>query len=300
MALSNPRSIYGIHSVAPYNTTSGEFYGILKVLGDSSLNLSGELTSLNGGSSPFPFAVEQGLITTEVNLVFREYPNFVFELFLGKAPTVNAAEASGSTTALANKTGTSVFDATTGAATVTVEAGNEADVKFEKYLLLATSATEVDVYAGSDVDFARGTDLTYQNDLLKITATALTVPDTGGTVSIPGTGLEITGGSGTVAFVSGDSAIFSSRPVNQGSIDVVIGGSSDVFPEFGAIMLANQRGDGAMFEVDMFRMKAVGLPIGLAENAYGEVSVTAQGFRDSCRNGVFSIRTVEIASSVCV
>jgi hypothetical protein len=299
MALSNPRSIYGIHSVAPYNTSSGEFYGILKVLGDSSLNLSGELNALNGGSSPYPYAVEQGVITTEVNLVFREYPDFVFELFLGKAPTSNAAEASGSTTALVNKTGTSVFNGTTGIATITVESGDEADVKFTKYAVVAASATTVDLYAGSDVDFARGTDLDYQNDLLKITTSPLTVADSGGTTSIPGTGLEITGGSGTVAMTSGDTAVFSSRPVNQGSMDVVIGGSSDVFPEFGAIMLANQRGNGAMFEVDMFRMKAVGLPIGLAENAYGEVSVAAQGFRDSCRNGVFSIRTVEIASSVC-
>lgn len=293
MALSNPRNIFGIHSVAPYNTTSGEFYGILKVLGDSTLNLTGELISLNGGSSKFPYAVEDGLITTEINLVAREYPDFVFELFLGKAPTSNAAEASGSASGLANKSGTSVVDATTGVASVSVEAGQEADVKFSKYVIKAVSATTVDVYAGSDVDFARGDDLSYEDDLLKVTASPLTVPGTGGTVSIPNTGLEITGGSGSIAFTADDTAIFSSRPINSGSIDVTIGGSADVFPEFGAILLSKQRGNGEMFEVDVFRAKAVGLPIGLAENAFGEWTVTAQAFRDSARNGVLSIRTVQ-------
>jgi hypothetical protein len=291
MPLSNPRSIFGVHSVAPYNRTTREYHGILRVLGSSSLSLSGELISLNGGSSKYPFAVEDGLITAELSLTFREYPDFVFELFLGKAVTSNAAEAGGAvSSALANVVGTSVLNATTGIASVGI--ATAADVKFAKYVVKAVTSTTVDVYAASDVDFARGTDLTYDDDLLAITASALTVPGTGGTVAIPSTGLEFTGGSGSISMTADDTAVFETRPINTGSIDVTIGASTDVFPEFGAVVLAKQRGNGQMMEVDLFRVKAVGLPLGFDENAFSEASVTAQAFQDTSRGGVFSVRHV--------
>lgn len=294
MALSNPRSFFGVHSVAPYDRTTREYKGILKVLGSSSLNFSGELIPLNGGSAKFPFHVEDGLITAELALTFREYPDFVFELFLGKAPTSNSAESGGSVTTIANASGTSVVNATTGIASVGVESGQEADLKFSQYVVKAVSATTVDVFASSDIDFARGDDLTYQDDNLKIVASALTIPGTGSTVSIPNTGLEFTGGSGSIALTADDTATFSSRPINSGSTDVTIGAGSDTFPEFGAIVLAKQRGNGEMVEFDLFRVKAVGLPIGLDENAWSEASVTAQAFQDTTRGGVFSMRHVEI------
>ena len=293
MALSNPRSFFGVHSVAPYDQTTREFKGILKVLGSSSLNFTGEVIPLNGGSSKFPFHVEDGLITAELALTFREYPDFVFELFLGRAVTSNAAEANGSVTTIADVSGTSVVDATTGIASVGIESGQEADVKFAKYIVKAITATTVDVFASSDIDFARGDDLEYENDLLKITASPLTIPDSGATVSIPNTGLEFTGGSGTVAMTADDTAEFSSRPANSGSIDVTIGAGSDTFPEFGAIVLAKQRGNGQMVEFDLFRVKAVGLPIGLTENEWSEASVTAQAFQDTSRGGVYQMRFVD-------
>lgn len=293
MALSNPRSFFGVHSVAPYDQTTREFKGILKVLGSSSLNFSGEVIPLNGGSSKFPFHVEDGLITAELALTFREYPDFVFELFLGKAPTSNSAESGGSVTTAANVNGTSAIDATTGIASVDIESGQEADLKFAKYIIKVVSATTVDIYASSDIDFARGDDLEYQDDLLKITASPLTVPDTGGTVSVPNTGLELTGGSGTVAMTADDTAEFSTRPINSGSRDVTIGAGSDTFPEFGSIVLAKQRGNGQMVEFDLFRVKVVGLPIGLTENEWSEASVTAQAFQDTSRGGVFSMRFVD-------
>lgn len=288
MALSNPRSIFGVHSAAPYNISTKEYYGILKVLGSSSLNFSGELVPLNGGSSKFPFHVEDGLITAELNLVFREYPDFVFELFLGKAVTSNAAETSGSVTTITDVFGGSVVGST-GIASVGLKSGSSADVKFGKYIVKAASSTTVDVYSASDIDFARGTDLTFQNDLLKITASALSIT-TGGVVEIPGTGLELTGGAGTIGMTTGHTAEFSSRPINSGSVDVTIGGGSDTFPEFGAIVVAKQRGNGQMIEFDLFRCKGVGLPIGMEENTWSEASVTAQCFQDSTRGGVFSMR----------
>ena len=292
MALSNPRSIFGVHSVTPYNVSTGEFYGTMKVLQSSSLSLSGELINLNGGSSKYPWAVEDGLITSELSLSFSQYDDFLFELMLGKAPTSNAAEATGSVTALTNKNGTSVVEATTGIASVGVTSGDSADLKFTKYVVKVTNAAsdEVTVYAASDVDFQRGTDGSYTSDLLDI-GTAI-IPGTGGTVALADYGIEFTGGSGTIAMIDGDTAEFSVRPPNTESMDVVIGGAGDVFPEWGAIVMAQKRGTGEMFEIDLYRVKAVGLPIGFTTNEWSNAEITAQAFYDSTRNGVMSIRHI--------
>ena len=74
-------------------------------------------------------------------------------------------------------------------------------------------------------------------------------------------------------------------------MEVTIGGSSDVFPEFGAIMMASQRGNGEMFEIDAFRCKGSGLPLGLQEKAFGESEVAVKAFYDSAKNGVAKIKS---------
>lgn len=291
MSLSEPRVFFGVHSVAPYSRSTGLPFGIAKVLASSSLAVSGELVKLNGGSNKWPWAIEDGLLTAEISLNFREYPDFAFELFLGKAPTVNAAEASGSATALTNKNGVSTVDATTGIATVGVKAGSEADLKFTSFIVKVVSPTTVDVYATSDLDFARGADKEFENDALKITASPLTIVAST-PVEVPGYGVELTGGSGAIAMVADDTAEFSVRPPNTKSTDVVIGATTDFRPEFGMIAMAAQRSDGSMVEFDMYRCKAVGLPIGLNENAFSEAEVTAEAFYDSVKNAVFKMRHV--------
>ena len=98
------RNFFGIHSVTPYNRdTYVPYGGSLKVLESSSLSLTGETIDLLGGSSKYPWASEDGSITAEMALSFSEFPDFVFELFLGNAPTTNAAEASGSVGTITNK-----------------------------------------------------------------------------------------------------------------------------------------------------------------------------------------------------
>ena len=295
MALSNPRSIFGVHSFSPYNINTGEFYGTVKVLDSSSLSLSGVTIDLNGGSSKYPWAVEDGLITSELSLSFSQYEDFLFEIFMGKSPTANAAEASGSITTLVDKSGV-VVNATTGIASIGLKSGSAADLKFAKYVVKVVSGTTVDVYMSSDADITRGADGEMQNDLLKITVSPLTVADAGGATEVPGFGIEILGGSGTVdletAGAVGDTAIFSVRPPNSKSMDVVIGGTSDIVPEFGAIIMAQSRGNGEMFEVDCYRCKGIGLPIGFTKQEWSTAEITAKVFYDSTRNGVFSLRHI--------
>lgn len=291
MALSDPRSFFGVHSVSPYSRTTGEFYGILKVLKGSSLTLQGETIDLMGGSSKYPWASEDGAITGELSLKPSEYPDFLYELFLGKAPTANSAETSGNASAPTNKKGTSVVNATTGI-TATLTVGTAADLKFGKYVIKAASSTTVDVYFSSDADLGRGANGTYQNDLLKITASALTVVAATPT-AIPNFGLSVNGGSGTIGMTTGDTATFEVRPVNSKSMTVTIGGVSDqLFPEFGAIIMGQKRGNQEMVELDALRVKGVGLPINFEYNAWSEAEVKAKLLYDSTQDGVFKVRHV--------
>lgn len=291
MGLSNPRIIFGVHSISPYSRADRTPYGILKVIGSASLSLQSSVEQLYGGASKFPWAAESKTISSDMAAKVKAYPGFLFTLFLGATVTDNAAESSASVTALANWKGTSVMKATTGIASVGVKSGSEADVKFANYLVVAASATTVNVYAFSDVDFARGTDAAYQNDQLKVTATALTMT-TGGVVDIPNTGLSLTGGSGTIGMTTGDTAWFSSRPINTGSSDITIGNAVTSLPAFGAIFLAQKRATAEMFEVEAFNCIGSGMPIPLAEFAFSETDLKITCLYDSTNDAVFKIRSV--------
>lgn len=292
MAKSDPRAVFGVHGFTAYSRTDGTFYGSVDVLGGSSLALSGELIKLNGGSFKFPVAVEDGLISAEMTIKPKEYPDFLFELFLGKAPTAAGADADGSVDGFANKLGTSVFEATTGIATVAaIPTSGPADLKFTKYVVKAVSATTVDVYAASSVDFSHGVDVVYENDALKITASPLTITS-GGDTDLTDYGLRFTGGSGTIALTTGDTAVFEVLPPSSKSMSVVIGSNTDVFPEFGAIVVAKKRGNGEMFEIDVFRCKGVGLPLNMEENAFSEAEVKCEAFYDAAKGGIMKIRDV--------
>ena len=290
MSLTAPRAIYGIHSVSPYSVTDGTFYGILKVLENSNVSLSAESVGLRGGSNRFEWAAEIGDLTAEAALSFSEYPDFVFTLFAGNTPTTNAAEASGNCSALTNKSGTSIMSATTGIATVTVTTA--ADLKFGKYVVKYASATTVDVYFSSDADIGRGTNGDYTTDGLKVVA-GLSIT-TGGATVITGFGLTLTGGSGTIAFTSGNTATFEVRPINSGSMTVTIGAQADQnFPEFGMIIMASRRGNQEMFEIDALKCKAAGLPVGFARNAWSKAETTVKMLYDSVQDGVYKIRAVK-------
>jgi len=233
MSLSTNRIVYGIHSMAPYRRSDDLPYGILKVIGGGTLSLSAEFEDLFGGSNKYAWASEAKTISSEFSATVKSMPDFLFEVYLGASVATTAAAALGSIVdAAANVNGTSAIDATTGMASVTIEAGSEADLKDAKYVIKAVSATTVDVYALTDIAFDKGTDMVFEDDLLKITATPITVPGTGGTVSIPNTGLEITGGSGAVAMTTDDTASLRVAASHGGVSEITIGGSQATFPEW--------------------------------------------------------------------
>lgn len=290
MALSAPRTFFGIHSVSPYSRTSGEFYGELKVLESSSLTLSGESIPLVGGSNKFPWESSDGAIEASMTLSYSEYPNFVFELFLGNAPTTNAAEAAGSVSSIANVKGTSVVSGANGIDAIEITSGDDADVKFGKYIIVATAAQTFDLYLSSDVDIGRGTDGSYVNDSLLI-ATGLDVSATDAVVADWGLTFSKVG---TPAFTTGDSAEFYARPVNTSSMDVTIGAqASQSFPAFGAMIYGQKKGSGEMVEIDAYNCKAIGMPLNFARNAFSSAEVTVTMLYDSSKDGVFKLTWVQ-------
>lgn len=289
MSLSQPRAIFGVHSITPFSRTTGEPYGTAKVIGEASIGLSGELIKLMGGSNKYPWAVEDGAINAEISLKIREYPNFLFELFLGKAPTTAGVDTAGTTSALTDKFGTSVVDATTGIASVSVLTASKANLKFGRYLVKAASSTTIDIYALSDIDFARGTDATFVNDTLKITSSALTITS-GSNTDVAAFGLRFTGGSGTIGMTAGDTATFEVLPPSDSSADVKVGGSADTYPEFSLLLVAQKQGSGHMTEIEVFRAKGIGAPIGFTEKAFSEAEIKVEAFYDSVQDGVFRMR----------
>lgn len=263
-----------------------------RVIGSSSLSLTGELIKLTGGSFKYPWGIEEGLIAAELSLKFKEYADWMFELFLGKAPTtVTTPDTDGTVSTITNKNGSSVASATTGIASVAaISSTGPADLKFGKYVVKGTGTATVSIYVSTNIDFARGTDESYDDDLLLVQS-GVTIT-TGGTTDIASLGLRFTGGSGTIGFTTGDTATFEVQPPFTRSMSVRIGSVSDVFPEFGALFYAKKKGNLEIFEVDAFRVKAAGLPLGFNENAWSEADIKGECFYDSSKDGVMDIRTL--------
>lgn len=128
--------------------------------------------------------------------------------------------------------------------------------------------------------------------MLKINSSPLTITDAGGVTALADFGIELIGGSGTVALTTGDTASFSVRPPNSKSMDVVVGGAFDVVPEIGLVLYSQQRGTSEMFEIDCFRVKLSSLPFGFTKFEFATAEITAQAFYDTTRNGILSIRSI--------
>lgn len=289
MARSAPRSLFGVHAVTLYNRTTGLPYGELRVLKGSSLSLQAELVELTGGSSKYPWAVEEGAITSELTLNVGQIEDFMIELFLGKAPTALATEASGNVSTAENKYGSTVIDATNGISTVVATSADNADLKFGKYALVATAAGTADLYLLSSIDRGRGTNVDFLTDAMKIEA--ITVSSA--THVSAATGLTFTK-VGTPAFTTGHTATFEVRPVNTGGMTVRVGGVADqTFPEFGALVYAQKRGNQEMTEIDIFRCKAAGMPLPFEMGAFAGFEVKVKCMYDETEDGLFDMRHVK-------
>lgn len=293
MGLSNNRIVYGIHNMTPYRRTDRLPYGTLKVIGGGSLSFSAETEKLFGGSNKFAWAVESKTIDSTFTATVKAMPDFLFELYLGASVEKTAASATGSVVVpLTNGMGTSVLEAATGIATATVKAGEEADLKDGYIVLRAASATTVDAYYLTDIAFNKelvaGTNFDFVDEELKVTAAALSVTS-GAAVTIPNTGIELTGGSGTIGMTVGDTAYFRVAAAHGGVSQITIGKSQSTFPEHGLMCLSAKRADGSLFEIDLLKAVGSGFPIALEETVFSIPELTVDLLYDCDANAVAKI-----------
>lgn len=291
MALSQPRTIFGVHSITPYSRTTRLPYGIAQIVQAGSFTLEGALVELKGGSNRFSWQIEDGDIDATLAFTVSEYPNWLMELFGGKAPTQGSSEPFGNVSAITDFFGSSVVGATGILSVSVTPVVGAADLKFGKYVVKATGADSFKVYCYSNADFGRGADGDYTDDSLEVfTKTGAT---TGELIDIPNFGLRITMGASAPAMVSGDTASFQVRPPNTFNRSVVLGGIADSFPEFGCVVFAQKSGTGALVEIDVFKLKAIGLGLGAERKAFGQSEYSAKASYDQSRNGICEIREVE-------
>ncbi len=300
MALSERIQVFGFRQIVAYDPVTKIPYGQADIVGDCSFGRTLELISQTGGSYADPTAVDIGAATAEANLVIREKPDWLFEIFNGNAATINSAETGGSVTAIENFSGSSVVDATTGIASVGIKAGDEDKVTENHYVVEAVTATTVNVYLLNSVDFYLN-QVEYANDGLPINSTPFTVLGTGGTLEIVDDNsktlaIEFTGGSGAVAMTPGDTAVFTSRRVNNGSRSSLIGGLGENFKEFGLLLHSAKSTKGVTETLNIFRCVASGMPLTMTEKAYQEVQLPFMPVADPCNNG--AIARVELIKPI--
>lgn len=295
MPISDPKRSFGIDSIVIVNRTTGIPKYMLRVLESGSFDFSMEKAELSGGSQLDMWAVENGFRSAIIKAKVNELPNELLEdLLLGVTTSTAASATTGTVGTAVNKNGTSAVDATTGMASVTAESGEETSLKSNKYLIEAATTTAVDVYSYVQVEHTLGTNLTYENDLLKVTAAPLTVPDTGGTVSIPGTGLEITGGSGTVLFTVGDTAIVETYPLHNGVKSTLIGSKGQKFTEVGLILVPEKTSDNQVRFIEIFRaLPTSGFEMPFDAKEHGSYDIEFTPLYDSSENGIAKMHWVD-------
>lgn len=288
---------FGVDSIIIYDPDTGLPYGdqAIKIVGSLTLNLTGETVANTGGSNSYPWGVEDGLITPECSMTLKEYPKELWEAFNGAEMIVNSAEAGGAiSSALSNIYGSSALDATTGIASVSVKTGSESDLKTGKYVVKAVTATTVDIYALNDLEFNEGNAASYVDGSMKVNDTPLTIT-TGAATELAKFGIELNGGSGTIAMTEGDTATFEVRSINTGSDEVIVGQNGATYKAVGMIFHAQRKSDKELVEIDIFRAKGIGLPLSFNPKEFSESELSLQLYRDESRNGVYKLKRLRKA-----
>lgn len=284
--LTAPRIIFGIHSITPYRRSDKLPYGIVKVLGSANLALTAATEKLFGGSNKFAWTAEAKEINAELSVKLKQYPDFLFQLFIGAAVTTNGADSAGTISGTANVNGSSIVNASNGLAAVTVSSGNKANLKYGKYLLVATGAGTADLYSFSDIDIKRGVAASYTNDTLKLATVDISsaTDDHGTTIGLSFTKV------GTPAFTTGDTAEFTVAPPSTSGADIVIGASTTTLSAIGMYCVAQKRSDGSIFDMEIYNCIPNGLPVDMAEQAFSQPSLKLECFYDSAKDAVCKMK----------
>jgi hypothetical protein len=280
MAIEKVRDFFGIRYGIFYDRCTLKPTGLFRVIGSVEFGRSVATVPLTGGHIDAAWDVETGQPENTLSMTLREYPFPAFKIFEDADTTETAAEALGNVGTIVNNGGTSVFDATTGIASVTAKAGEEANIKGVRYVFEATGANTVDIYVHGDDVF---------ENIQGLSVLGVVVPSTGGTVDVDELGITITGGSGTVGFTTGDTASVLTRPIHNGFGITVVGNSDATVQNTGAIFVFPKKADGAQFWIDVPSMVGKGMPWNGTSREWSEYTVEATPLYDSKTDSVYTV-----------
>jgi len=284
------RQEFGCHSICARNRTTKVITGLIEVIGDISLEFSASSVDNRGGSSLYPRATEITEIDSTISFNIRQWDDWIFTNYMAASVATTAASATvGTIGTPANITGTSAYAASGGVASVTLTSGGAADLKTGPYLVVAASASTVNVYRPTTFQNSRGTDLYLDDNVGKITTSALTI-SSGTAVAIPGTGLTLTGAATAIAMTPGDSFQVFVTPPHNGISQVDIGIPGNVFPEHELIIFGKQRGSGEAVFVQCYKAQCVsGMTFPMSQSDFAATDVSVKLLLDTTVNKVATI-----------
>ncbi|KKN72954.1 hypothetical protein LCGC14_0405080 [marine sediment metagenome] len=280
MAIQATRNPFGIKYAIAYDRCSFKPFGLWRVIGEMNLDRSIDNVPNTGGHISGAWDSEFGQPENSIALTVRELPFFAFTVLEGATTNEIVPEATGSVGALTNKQGTSVFDATTGIDSIAAKVGVEQNIKAIRYIFVATGPATVDIHLHGD-----GTPF---ETIEGVVASNITVPSTGGTVDVDSLGITITGGSGTIAFVTDDTASSDTRPIHQGFGITPVGSEGDTPTSFGLLGVYPKKSDGMQFWIDFPNVVGSGLPIGATTREWSESSITLTPLIDTATDRLYT------------
>ncbi len=294
MAESEVRSIFGIHDIRFFSRSTWFPVAYYKVLGDVNIDMPAEFVDLKGGSNLFSWASAVSSFKPAVSIVARQISADIVGMNLDADLTETTADSDGDVTDEANVNGTTIINATTGIATVTLKSSDEGDAKEGWYVIKCpTAGATVNVYSFSSSDFSRGTRGVLGDDDGLITSSPVTIT-TGGTTDLADYGIRFTGGSGAIAFTEGHTACFYVQKPHGGAYSAIIGAQPLSFSEYGCNIVSETE-SGVQYNMLLYRVKPAGMSLPFKEKGYGEYNVNMSVLYDSVKNafGVLKATTPE-------
>ena len=285
---NRPRLSYGIHNITVMDISTGLPKGILKVVSSLSGGGERETNDLFAGSNPNAWDSEVGNVNNDLTMNIKEFHPCLFEL-AGYNKTLIQAAVDGEVVDFDNKFGTSVKKATTGIASVAVKEAKKDNLKDGLYVIKATAAAKIEVYAVTDIDFEEGAETSFLDANGKILAETTVV--TGASVNIADFGLTITGGSGTIAFDIGDTAMFEVRRAHKGGY-IYSYGINPVPLEFSAYATSQKRANGEFVRIFYPRLKLTNFPTSLNEKEWSGSDITVKVISDPVTKTIKSITDI--------
>jgi hypothetical protein len=276
--------MYGIHDIRFWNIETGMPYAHLKILGEASYAMNPEMAELAGGSQKAPWDVAIKSITSEFKATAKEYDPVASKILTAGNLREYSANAQGEVIDARTMRGLSILNSQSGIASITVKASKNANLKEGYYILKATDATHVQLYAYSDVDFGQGATKLSLDDAGRLLERDIAVPEAGGVVDIDDFGISITGGSGTITLTPGDTARFYVVRPHGGAWHLDLGSSASDFEEVG-VTVASAKVNGMVTMLHLWRCKAAGLSFVFPENDYGTYEINVKPMYDPVMDG---------------